>query len=91
MRYIGNFFHDAYKVRCYWRWWAGLDSNQRSRWARALQAPAIAAMRPTHILNKYVKGGRHYQRQNIDKAYVKERRAPRFLRFCYCSLRFSNN
>ena len=30
-------------------WWAGLDSNQRSREAVGLQPTAIAAMRPTHI------------------------------------------
>ena len=30
-------------------WWAGLDSNQRSREAADLQSAAIATMRPTHI------------------------------------------
>ena len=31
------------------RWWAELDSNQRSREAADLQSAAIATMRPTHM------------------------------------------
>ena len=41
-----------------------------------LQSNAFADSLPTQILNKYVEGGRHCQRQNIDRAYVKERRRP---------------
>ena len=37
------------------------------------------------ILNKYVEGGRHCQRQNINRAYVKERREGRSLRIWRCA------
>ena len=74
MRYIGDFFHDAYKVRCYWRWWAGWVSSPLFRWELDLQSNAFADSLPTQILNKYVKGGQHYQCQNINRADVKERR-----------------
>ena len=60
-------------------WWAGWVSSPLFRQELDLQSNAFADSLPTHILNKYVEGGRHYQRQNINRTYIKERRGGRSL------------
>lgn len=62
------------KLRCYWRWWAGWVSSPLFRWELDLQSNAFADSLPTHILNKHVEGGRHCQRQNINRTHIKERK-----------------